>query len=67
MSNINNHQGNANQNCNEISPYALDLTPQNGYHQKEHTYTHTHTHTHTHTQMLLRMGRKGIFIHCNVN
>ena len=47
MSNINNHQGNANQNCNEISPYALHLTPQNGYHQKEHTYTHTHTHTHT--------------------
>ena len=26
-----NHQGNANQNCNEISPY----TCQYGYHQKE--------------------------------
>ena len=32
MLNIANHQGNANQNHNEISPY----TCQNGYHQKEH-------------------------------
>ena len=32
MLNITNHQGNANQNHNEISPH----TCQNGYHQKEH-------------------------------
>ena len=32
MLNIANHQGNANQNHNEISPH----TCQNGYHQKEH-------------------------------
>ena len=49
MANINNHQGNTNLNCNEISPYALHLTPQNGYHQNEYTHTHTHTHTHTQT------------------
>ena len=30
--NITNHQGNANQNHNEILPH----TCQNGYHQKEH-------------------------------
>ena len=32
MLNIANHQGNANQNHNEISPH----TYQNDYHQKEH-------------------------------
>ena len=32
MLNIANHQGNANQNHNEISPHIC----QNGYHQKEH-------------------------------
>ena len=44
MLNIANHQGNANQNHNEISPH----TCQNGYHQKEHKQ-----------QMLARMWRKG--------
>ena len=39
-----NHQGNANQNYNEISPH----TCQNGYYQKEHKQ-----------QMLARMYRKG--------
>ena len=39
-----NHQGNANQNHNEISPH----TCQNGYYQKEHKQ-----------QMLARMYRKG--------
>ena len=34
MLNITNHQGNANQNHNEISTH----TCQNSYHQKEHTY-----------------------------
>ena len=32
MLNITNHQGNANQNHNEVSPH----TGHNGYHQKEH-------------------------------
>ena len=32
MLNINNHQGNANQNHNEISPHIC----QNGYRQKDH-------------------------------
>ena len=32
MLNITNHQGNANQNHNELSPHAC----QNGYHHKEH-------------------------------
>ena len=34
MLNIANHQGNANQNHNEISPHACE----NGYHQKEHIW-----------------------------
>ena len=44
MVNITNHQGNANQNHNVISPH----TCQNGYHQKVHIQ-----------QMLARMWRKG--------
>ena len=32
MLRVANHQGNANQNHNEVSPH----TYQNGYHQKEH-------------------------------
>ena len=44
MLNIINHQRNANQNHNEISPH----TCQNGYHQKDHKY-----------QMLVRTWRKG--------
>ena len=47
--NITNHQGNANQNHNEISPH----TCQNGYHQKDHKL-----------QMLVRMWRKGNLVHC---
>ena len=40
---ISNHQGNENQNHNELSPH----TCQNGYHQKDHKY-----------QILARMWRK---------
>ena len=44
MSHITNYQGNANQNCNKISPH----TCQNGCHQNEHKQ-----------QMLVRVWRKG--------
>ena len=36
MLNIINHQGNTNQNFNEISPHSC----QNGYHQKDYKYPH---------------------------
>ena len=49
MLNIANHQGNANQNYNEISPY----TCQNGYGQKDHKQ-----------QMLPRNGEQGTLVHC---
>ena len=43
MFSITNHQANANQNCDEISPH----TCQNGYYQKDNK------------QVLVRMWRKG--------
>ena len=45
MPNITNHQGNANQNHNKISP----PTCQNGYYQKDNKY-----------QVLVECGGKGI-------
>ena len=48
MLDITNHQGNANQNHNEILPH----TCQNGYHQKKKKKEHKQ-------QMLVRMWRKG--------
>ena len=49
MLNMANHQGNANQNHNELSPLAC----QKGYHQKDYRQ-----------QMLVRTGEKRTLVHC---